>query len=105
MCVCGEHARTNEHAHALASTFAYAEKSILSVRVAGSSILKGQDQKTRREKDAKDQLRPHSAEAFIPHGDSSPGRRFHLCMCVNKGRSMLLLDRNADRQLGAMISC
>jgi hypothetical protein len=57
------------------------------VRVAGSSILKGQDQKTRREKDAQDQLRPHSAEAFIPHGDASQGRRFHLCMYVDMGRA------------------
>jgi hypothetical protein len=61
------------------------------VRVAGSSILKGQDKKTRREKDAQDQLRPHSAEAFIPHGDASQGRRLHLSMCVDMGASMQLL--------------
>lgn len=54
--------------------------------VAGSSIL-GQDQKTRREKDAEDQPRPHSAAAFIPHGDASPGVRFHLCLCVDRGKS------------------
>ena len=40
----------------------------------GSSILKGPQQPKR---DAHVHLRPHSAAAFIPHGDASPGRRFH----------------------------
>jgi len=38
----------------------------------GSSILKGPQQPKR---DAHVHLRPHSAAAFIPHGDASPGRR------------------------------